>query len=340
MFDTSLSKTETINFLDSLYKVGRENLWNQALLADLKNEVEPFRDLDLFRSTSKAYDGRNTFWQTPSPEPSFPSEFWQILKPTLHNKKLEIAGAQLATAISKFEPDGNKIIFAAILRAGVPLVDWLTRLFPNSLGVQISLFVGFGIDQVAIKRLQEIFPTRKIIFVDGWTGKGGVAREIIINELGTLAVLIDPWGWANFAGCQEDLFCPTACFTGPTTLGFSRTFFTSKNTISSAYLFPVKYQMPDLIKFWQEACPRTMSKAISVKRFFRKTNLRLHSNEVCRALINADPKIMYFTQSKISALENFETLLRLAEIKSIKVEFNANWLKEYQTNVACSLENF
>ncbi len=332
-------KNKDVKFLDSLYQVGRENLWDQALLADLTDEVDPFNDLHLFRSTDKAYDGKNTFWQTPSPEPDIPLEFWQILKPSLYSEKLKLAGSQLAKSISEFEPNGDNLIFAAILRAGVPIVDWLIKLFPGSIGIQISLFVGLGVDKVALKCLKEAFPTRKIIFVDGWTGRGGVAREIAINKLGKLAVLIDPWGWANFAGCQEDMFCPTACFTGPTTLGFSRTFFTKENNMFSAYLFPIKYQLLDLVDLWKAACPKTIAQSILVKRFFKETNLRLHSNEVCRALINANPKEIYFANDKKFVLENFEILLRLAEIRKVKVQFKNTWLKDYQTNVACNLEN-
>ena len=80
----------------------------------------------------------------------------------------------------------------AILRAGVPIADWLSQLLPGSVSVSISLFAGLGIDQMALQTLQSAYRERKIVFVDGWTGRSGVARELAKLQLAPLAVLIDP----------------------------------------------------------------------------------------------------------------------------------------------------
>ncbi|MBW2100715.1 MAG: hypothetical protein JRG68_08205, partial [Deltaproteobacteria bacterium] len=216
----------------------------------------------------------------------------------------------------------------------------LCQLLPGSVGAAVSLFVGLGIDTVALNRLRSDFPDRSIVFVDGWTGRGGVAKAISSLEAGPLAVLIDPWGWADFSGIQEDVFCPSACFTGLATLGFSRTFFVDENKLFSAYKFADKFSQTELVKSWQNLCPKKIltPRKNYINKFFTETPLRIHSNEVCRALINAAPKTLFFADDKSFAEQNFSLLIKLAEKRSVPLEFNVKHLKGMKTKVACSFE--
>lgn len=319
-------------------KLNRKNLWNQRVYANFLPEVDPYMDLHLFRPLNRAYDGNNTFWQLPSPEPKLDSEFWQLVRAELDKAPIQQAASRLAGAISRWESDNSKLLFVAILRAGVPVADWLCQLLPGSLSISISLFAGLGIDQVALKTLQSAYPERKIIFVDGWTGRGGVARELAKLQLAPLAVLVDPWGWADFSGSSEDLFCPTACFTGVATLGFSRTFYVDDRNCFAAYLFPTQYLRPELVQAWRNICPNKLLEPIIPRpRFFVSTDLRIHSNEVCRALINANPDTIYFANSLEYVREYYSLLLTLAQLRQIKMVFEFSSLKDYQTQVACSL---
>lgn len=320
---------------------GRINLWNQKAYAQFREEINPFTDGGCFRPLNKSYTGDNTLWNIPSPEPELSNEFWELLKSGLNNQAIKEAASRLANTISLWEPDANKLIFVAILRAGVPIADWLCRLMPGSIAVSLSLFVGLGIDRIALQKLKADYPERKIVFIDGWTGRGGVARGIRTLNEGPLAVLIDPWGWADFSGSQKDIFCPSACFTGVATLGFSRTFYVSDQQLFAAYLFPQKYCRQDVVKTWQMNCPKTLSsykEKNSKKRFFRKSELRLHSNEVCRALINAAPETIMFSDDPAYVSEHFKFLLMLAELRKIKVLYNIKALEEYQTRAACTLK--
>lgn len=323
------------------YKNDPGNLWQQDVYAELLETVDPFNDLDRFRPLHRAYTGDNTFWQTPSPEPPLPDAFWQRLKDLLDNPEIQNAVQILAGRIAEWEADGSRLVFAAILRAGVPIADWLSRLFPGSVAASLSLFVGLGIDQTALHMLQTVYPDRKIIFVDGWTGKGGVSRAIASLKAGPLAVLNDPWGWADFCGSREDIFCPTACFTGAATLGFSRTFRQEDKQLFGAYRFPEACTQPHLVKQWQSLCPSRIiggSPADGENRqFFQETALRLHSNEVCRALINADPKIIYFADDKKYVYRHYSLLLELAERRKVPVLFDRPDLKRYLTRAACEL---
>jgi hypothetical protein len=326
-----------MNLLTSLI---RTNAWNQPVYAQFLQEIDPFRDNQYFRSLNMAYDGNNTFWSIPSPEPNLDNEFWQLVNSELGDERIRQAASRLAASIARWEADPSKLIFVAILRAGVPVADWLCRLLPGSIAVSLSLFSGIGIDKVALKQVRSQYPQRKIIFVDGWTGRGGVARELSRQELQPFAVLVDPWGWADFSGTQDDLLCPTACFTGVATLGFSRTFYIDEKNLFAAYLFPQKYCRYELVKTWQEHCPEViLAPSLHQQRFFKSTDMRIHSNEVCRALINANPEIIYFVDDRIYVKDNYKLLLALSEIRQVKINYSVKDLVEYKTRVACSLRH-
>lgn len=316
-------------------------LWNQKVYAHFHEEIDPFEDRKYFRPLDRAYTGDNTFWTVPSPEPRLSDDFWKEVAAHLGDERIQETARRLAGAVARWEPDGDRLVFAAILRAGVPVADWLCRLFPGARAVSLSLFVGLGIDGVALKSLRRRYPDRKIVFVDGWTGRGGVARAIADLGEGPLAVLIDPWGWADFSGAREDIFCPTACFTGVATLGFSRTFFMDDTRLFGAYRFPARYCRKDLVTAWQDLCPTTgqadAEKVSTPLRFFRKTPLRIHANEVCRALINAAPERLFFLDTAERVKRCYPLLLELAERRRVPVQCGVGRLAELRTRVACTL---
>lgn len=319
-----------------------KSLWGQTVFAELHEEVDPVYDRDRFRPLNRAYTGDATFWAVPSPEPVLADAFWARVEEHLEDERLSAAAWRLAETVSDWTPDGNRLVLAAVLRAGVPVADWLARLLPGAVTAAISLFVGLGVDRIALNALKRRYPDRRLLFVDGWTGKGGVAKALRALGEGPLAVLVDPWGWADFSGTTEDLFCPAACFTGLATLGFSRTFHVSEDRMFGAYRFSERYWRPGLVKAWQRLAPirnpRLADPAVPMHRFSAETPLRLHSNEVCRALINAAPKTLYFQDDARRVAAEFPLLLELAERRQVPVLFGCDSLAVFNTRVACSLD--
>ena len=330
--------------------------WNQPAFIELLREIDPYTEMQYFRPLNKAYDGNNTFWSIPSPEPKLNDQFWESVKARFDDRNIKNAICRLANRISLWEPNPALILFVSILRAGVPISDWLCRLLPGSAAAAISLFVGLGIDRIALNEIYQKYPDRRIIFVDGWTGRGGVARIIAELNSGPLAVLNDPWGWADFSGSREDILCPSACFTGTSTLGFSRTFFVNDQSKFAAWRFPEKYCRYDVVQSWQMHCPTidsflngqnynldygdTDQNAFlksSESRFYRETELRIHSNEVCRALINADPETLYFLDDASIVRQHYGLLLELAEMRHKPVVYHATFLEKLKTKVGCTM---
>ncbi len=86
--------------------------------------------------------------------------------------------------------------------------------------------------------------------------------------------------------------------------------------------------------------PKHPAKHTQVDRvqFYKDTSLRIHSNEVCRALINAAPDTLLFANSQQYVNEHYELLLALADRREVSIKYDQVFLKEYQTRVACTLE--
>lgn len=113
----------------------------------------------------------------------------------------------------------EQITLCSLVRAGVPLGVLLTRAL-RALGIDtahygVSIIRDRGIDANAMRHIMEQRPVEGIVFVDGWTGKGAITRELIrtwrdlVGRHPCLVVLADPYGSADIAGSREDWLIPT-----------------------------------------------------------------------------------------------------------------------------------
>jgi hypothetical protein len=92
----------------------------------------------------------------------------------------------------------------------------------------VSIVRGRGIDQVAMGWLLRRYPAASLQFVDGWTGKGAITRELsaAVLPLGLddrLAVLADPGWCAPVFGTRDDFLIPSACLNSTVSGLVSRT---------------------------------------------------------------------------------------------------------------------
>lgn len=99
----------------------------------------------------------------------------------------------------------------------------------------VSIVRGRGIDANALRWLAAHHNPADVVFVDGWTGKGAITRELAaaIAEFeesdGTegfnpeIAVLADPGGCVRTYGTREDFLIPSACLNSTVSGLISRT---------------------------------------------------------------------------------------------------------------------
>ncbi len=122
----------------------------------------------------------------------------------------------------------------SLARAGTPvgalIVRYLRRKYGASLAhYSISIIRGRGIDKNALRYILARHAPEDIQFVDGWTGKGAITRQLreALKDYPEVdarpAVLADPAGLCDICGTREDIFIPCACLNAVVSGLFSRT---------------------------------------------------------------------------------------------------------------------
>lgn len=117
-----------------------------------------------------------------------------------------------------YEVKGNDLVLVDIARAGIPIGILLKRYLKKYYNVNIphySISLVKGLDKKAMEYIIDKHGTKGIQFVDGWTGKGTVAKEIKNSVLKdfkgvdpSLAVLSDCINVAKYAGTRKDVYIP------------------------------------------------------------------------------------------------------------------------------------
>lgn len=134
---------------------------------------------------------------------------------------------------------GPDLVLASLARAGTPAGILIRRWARFAHGVHVphatlSIVRGRGVDPVALQWLARRYGAARVAFIDGWTGKGAIVRELTAAvdaancELGTafdpaLAVLADPGSCVRTFGTREDFLVPSACLNSTVSGLVSRT---------------------------------------------------------------------------------------------------------------------
>ncbi|MFL6162078.1 MAG: phosphoribosyltransferase [Jatrophihabitantaceae bacterium] len=134
---------------------------------------------------------------------------------------------------------GADTVLVSLARAGTPIGILMRRWAQFAHGLRlahysVSIVRGRGIDTVALAYLAAHHDPATVAFVDGWTGKGAIARELTgaIAEFNRahghrfrpeLAVLADTGSCVDLFGSREDYLIPSACLNSTVSGLVSRT---------------------------------------------------------------------------------------------------------------------
>ena len=130
---------------------------------------------------------------------------------------------------------GNGAVLVSLARAGTPAGILIKRYLRLRYGAEIphytlSVIRGKGIDPNAMRFLLSRHAPESLQFVDGWTGKGAICRELtraVAAYPGVdpgLAVLADPAYLTDKCGTHEDFLIPSSCLNATVSGLLSRTF--------------------------------------------------------------------------------------------------------------------
>ncbi|AKL96738.1 hypothetical protein CACET_c32940 [Clostridium aceticum] len=152
-------------------------------------------------------------------------------------KKLAVAVAIVSEKIIKNR--GKDITLVSLARAGTPIGILIKRYILQKYAVDlphysISIIRGKGIDENALHYILKNHPSKKIQFVDGWTGKGAITKVLTescnafkeaygITVEDDLAVLADPGHCVSTFGTREDFLIPSSCLNATVSGLISRT---------------------------------------------------------------------------------------------------------------------
>ncbi len=161
----------------------------------------------------------------------------------LFKDSLQEVGSRIATAVGVVsEQIVNKRkspVLVSLARAGTPVGILIKRYIAYKYRVNlphyaISIVRGKGIDVNALRYLAHNYHPEDIIFIDGWTGKGAITKELSAaltkygEETGEwfnpeVAVLADPGSCVEIFGTREDYLIPSACLNSTVSGLISRT---------------------------------------------------------------------------------------------------------------------
>jgi hypothetical protein len=162
----------------------------------------------------------------------------------LFHQALDVSATRLAHAVGVITElilaeRGPGAVLVSLARAGTPIGILVRRwaAFAHGLDLPhyaVSIVRGRGIDTVALRYLAVHHDPGTVMFVDGWTGKGAITRELAdaldayaasagVRFPADMAVLADPGRCVRIFGTRDDFLIPSACLNSTVSGLVSRT---------------------------------------------------------------------------------------------------------------------
>ncbi|NGO15608.1 cysteine protease StiP family protein, partial [Streptomyces sp. HC44] len=163
----------------------------------------------------------------------------------LFRAALDISAARIAQAVGAVTETvlaerSPRPVLVSLARAGTPVGILMRRWAQHRHALDlphyaVSIVRGRGIDANALRWLAAHHDPADVVFVDGWTGKGAITRELAqaVEEFEAsdgitgfdpeIAVLADPGSCVRTYGTREDFLIPSACLNSTVSGLISRT---------------------------------------------------------------------------------------------------------------------
>ena len=258
-----------------------------------------------------------------------------------------------------YRQKGNKLVIVSLARAGTPYGILIRKYLKLKYKVDIphysiSIIRDKGIDSNALKYILSEHREANIQFVDGWTGKGSITKELNksiddfnnknkTNIDNSLAVISDPAKLCKVCGTREDFGIATCCLNSTVSGLISRTIhnekYIGKNDFHGAKtLYYLKDQ--DYSQYFIDEINNEFNKInidyknlvleIEDKEYSMKivnkirelydvnniNNIKLSVGESARVLLRRDPRVVLV---KNKSDKNVEHIIKLAEEKGVKI---------------------
>ena len=158
----------------------------------------------------------------------------------IYKETLDIDSGTVAQAVGRLadrimKKKGADVVLVSLARAGIPVGILVKRYMKFKYGVDvphysISIIRGRGIDHNAMRYLLDRYLAERLLFVDGWIGKGAILNElkkeiaVYKGVSSEIAVVADPANVTELCGTHEDILIPSSCLNCTVSGLISRTF--------------------------------------------------------------------------------------------------------------------
>lgn len=197
--------------------------------ADSVNDISPTQKEALIQSGQRHYSDMLTLEKPPS-----------ATHEALYNQALMAGKQRMANDVTNLAfslhqlfhacvSASQPLILVSLVRAGLPIGVLLQKALSDAsasyaLASQhygVSIIRDRGLDPVALQYILQQHPHSPIVFVDGWTGKGAISRELNHNiipdqrfqldqpDMAPLVTLADVGGCAWLAASADDWLIPS-----------------------------------------------------------------------------------------------------------------------------------
>lgn len=163
------------------------------------------------------------------------ADYQGLFAAALHGSAARVAHAVGVVTELVLDARGRDVVLVSLARAGTPVGILMRRWAAQLHGLDlphyaVSIVRGHGLDPVALRFLARRYDPARVMFVDGWTGKGAIARELTDAVAQAdprfspdLAVLADPGSCVSLYGTRDDFLIPSACLNSTVSGLVSRT---------------------------------------------------------------------------------------------------------------------
>ncbi|MFG2512790.1 phosphoribosyltransferase domain-containing protein [Streptomyces sp. NPDC048584] len=169
-----------------------------------------------------------------------PSEQYRRLFHTALDESADRLAHAVGVVTETVLAERSRPVLVSLARAGTPVGILMRRWAQHRHQLElphyaVSIVRGRGIDANALRWLAAHHDPRDVVFVDGWTGKGAITRELAqaIEEFEKtegvtgfdpeIAVLADPGSCVRTYGTRDDYLIPSACLNSTVSGLVSRT---------------------------------------------------------------------------------------------------------------------
>jgi hypothetical protein len=167
------------------------------------------------------------------------ADYQNLFEAALAESAQQMANAVAIVAEQILALKGQNVVLVSLARAGTPVGVLIKRWIEERYGIfaphyAVSIVRGKGIDVNALGYIAEHHNAKDAIFIDGWTGKGAISKELAValevyeEKTGIhfgreLAVLADPGSCVEIFGTRADFLIPSACLNSTVSGLVSRT---------------------------------------------------------------------------------------------------------------------